>query len=82
MLTRLVVPMTASVLRVFVSFMAIILFLGALRSNLWSLVFLQVYLLQNRFVGCFELLVFVLDHSLVVGRLYFRPWVGFVMLRV
>jgi hypothetical protein len=33
--------------------------------------------------GCMELLVSVLEHSLVVvGRLYFRPWVVFVMLRV
>jgi hypothetical protein len=31
--------------------------------------------------GCFEFFVFVLEFFLVVvGRLYFRPWVGFVML--
>jgi hypothetical protein len=30
--------------------------------------------------GCFELLVSILEHFLVVGRLYFRPWVGSVML--
>jgi hypothetical protein len=31
--------------------------------------------------GCFEFLVSVLELFLVVvGRLYFRPWVGFVML--
>jgi hypothetical protein len=42
--------------------------------------FLQVYLLQNRSFGCFELLVSVLEQFLVVvGRLYFRPWVGFVI---
>jgi hypothetical protein len=30
--------------------------------------------------GCFEFLVSVLELFLVVGRLYFKPWVGFVML--
>jgi hypothetical protein len=48
--------------------------------------FLQFYLLQNRSFGWFFFLVVlsslvsVLELFLVVGRLYFKPWVGFVML--
>jgi hypothetical protein len=47
--------------------------------------FLQFYLLQNRSFGWFYLIVlssFSLfwNFFLVVGRLYFKPWVGFVML--